>query len=404
MDGFVQQLQQQKEMLKQAYVKTGALPSVAEQSMISKQLGEQFDARLRKAEQLNLKLSEEHSALKAKISELEGKLQQTRGTGGFDDLLSKVFDDADRTMIIQPSSQRNIPSRGFGLANETMMDLNFGEDQESDFQFRIGVLESDTQQAQTENNRLVEAVLELKKSLREKQSYNKDKISTEILGQEITDLKRQIQVQDEEINKLENDVEQVKSKISQGPNSAPMRASTYVGEGIGVHSFQELKRLELEVERKRIDIDSTRQRIDSKEAQIHQERVRRNNERAQALLKLDKENSEAAELRNKAASLKKQIADLESAAAASRYNQPSSADHRPATGSTASQIADLTRKNDVLLVELQRLSQLQKTQRQQIQQLSAAANSPQGLNHTLDMSAIDARQQSFNQSAFDPFR
>lgn len=374
-------------------MKTGGLPSIAEQSMISKQLGEQFDARLRKAEQLNLKLSEEHAGLKAKISELESKLQQSKGSGGFDDLLSKVFDDADKSMIMQPSSQRNIASRGFGLTNETIIDLNFGEDQESDYQFRLGVLESDSQQAQTENNRLVEAVLDFKRSLREKQSFLKDRIPTEVLGQEIAVLKGQIEAQDEEIIKLERDVEQVRAKINQGLGVASMRGSTYAGEGVGVQSFQELKRLELEVERKRIEIESTRQRIDSKELQIQQERMRRNSERAQALLRIDKENSEAAELRSKASELKTRIAALEAAAARPPLTSPS------VTSSAAAQAAELARKNDTLLVELQRLSQLLKSQRQTLQQLTAG-----NPNNTLDMSAIDVRQQSFNNSLFDPFR
>lgn len=403
MDVFVHQLKQQKELLKQAYQQTGGLPPIAEQSMISKQLGEQFDARLRKAEQLNLKLSEEHSDLKSKLAELESKLQMAKGPTGFDDLLSKVFEDGDKSLIY-PGSQRNIPTKNFGMGNETIMDLNFGEDQESDLQFRLGVLDSDTQQAQTENNRLVESVLELKRTLREKQSFKADKVSTELLLQEVTELKRHIQVQDEEIEKLDNDIENTKSKLQQA-TSSQSRPGSMTDFQTHTSPFEEQKRLELAVEKKRIEITSTKQRIESKESQLQAERVRRNNERARALLQLDKDNSEAAELKHKIAELKRQISNLEQQQTSfHRQAHPQQATASMLGASAAAgeqQLADLTRKNDTLLVELQRLSQLNKEQKHKLQLAEGLTTKP---NVSLDMSGIDYRQQSMNASYLSPFR
>src|SRR3990167_1046840 len=401
MDVFVQQLKQQKELLKHAYQQTGTLPPMAEQSMISKQLGEQFDARLRKAEHLNLKLSEEHTNLKSKLADLESKLQLAKGPTGFDDLLSKVFEDGDKTLV-HSGSQRNIQNRNFGMGNETLMDLNFGEDQESDLQFRLGVLESDTQQAQTENNRLVETMLDLKKTLREKQSFKADKVSTELLLQEVTELKRHIHVQDEEIDKLEQDISATQSKLQNGP-SPNSRPGSMTDLQTYNTPFEELKKLELTVEKKRIEIMSTKQRIDSKESQLQSVRVQRNNERAKALLQLDRDNSEAAELKHKISELKRQIANLEQAAA---QRQPTVHQSQMLGGINSSasleqQLADLTRKNDTMLVELQRLSQLNKEQKQKIQ---AAEGQPNRPNVSLDMSGIDYRQQSMNMSYLNPFR
>lgn len=167
----------------------------------AKARADQLDVRFKRAELINGMLNAELAGLKARADILKSE-KKSKSSG--DDLLGSLdkFIDDDKSFIR--------PGHYIGGGGGEMMGHGASE---QEYEFKIMLLEQDLQGVQSENNNLIQNVLKLKQEQREKKSKT-DEVSNKLLAQEASELKREIMDIDNIGNKLVQEVESAKAKLS----------------------------------------------------------------------------------------------------------------------------------------------------------------------------------------------
>ena len=176
----------------------------------------QTDAKLKRAEELNRKLAQELRDLKDRAESLSKKKKTEKKANEFLEDFSKIFDD-DVSLI---GGSRT----GHMFAGPAGDFFGGSSDPVQEYEFKINLLENDLQSVQSENNTLVKSLLQLKQQVREKKAAH-DEVSTKLLLQKSSELKREIADADAVQAKLEAKVEELRKKIQQNSDFTQQRHS-----------------------------------------------------------------------------------------------------------------------------------------------------------------------------------
>lgn len=338
----------------------------------------QTDAKLKKAEDLNKRLAQELQELKAKADELSKKKKSEKKANEFLEDFSKLFDD--EASVLGASKGVHM----FAAAGGDF--FGGGSDPVQEYEFKINLLENDLQSVQSENNTLVKTVLQLKQQIREKKAAH-DEISTKLVVQKSTELRRDISDADAIQTKLEAQVEELRKKIQQNTDFTKHRHSEEGFEAIR----KEIEVLEKSNSKVMNELKDLTEKNKGKKKYIEQVKLQKVGEKAAAFSKLEQENSLFNDLRVKHQLLCGELRDLESG----KKDQSSIIEE----GATVSRehIANLRETNERLMNEIIRLNGVLKEQKQAI-----------NLNRTkmgesLSISQIKFADQSFDKSFLSKF-
>ncbi len=338
----------------------------------------QTDAKLKRAEELNRKLAQELRDLKDRAESLSKKKKTEKKANEFLEDFSKIFDD-DVSLI---GGSRT----GHMFAGPAGDFFGGSSDPVQEYEFKINLLENDLQSVQSENNTLVKSLLQLKQQVREKKAAH-DEVSTKLLLQKSSELKREIADADAVQAKLEAKVEELRKKIQQNSDFTQQRHSEEGFEAIQ----RDIQLLEKSNSKVMAELRDLTDKNKSKKKYIDQTKLQKVADRAAAFSKLEQENVLFNELRSRHLQLASELRDLESG----KKDQSSIIEE----GSTVSRehIAHLRETNERLMNEIIRLNGMLKEQKLQINLNKTK------MGDSLSLSQIKPADQSFDKSFISKF-
>jgi DNA repair exonuclease SbcCD ATPase subunit len=300
------------------------------------------ELRLKGAEETNKQLNEELELLKAKVEAKKSALKAGQNQG-----IAEFVKDLDRLLDEEGGSFIGAP---VGLYGQGLMTINFDSeyDKMREYDFKITILESDYQSLQTENNTLVQTVLKLKQDLRCMRS-NFDDITLTLANQDINELTREIQRQDDLSKKLELEILELSKKKQQ---SAPLTLSNQksaddeVAE-LRLHIFQG----EQNNNRLLLEIRQLREKILNLQKTTQEERSKGQSSRAQVSMDTGKEAILTSQMMNRLIELNNKYKEL--------YDKEKSARNKPNPDIALSKesLAGLKKNNERLMEEVYRLNE-----------------------------------------------
>lgn len=361
--------------------------TAAQRNDDSKIKAEQSDYKLKKAEETNKQLVEEYTQLKNTVERLEKEKRIGKGSmlpGDFAADLDRMLDSDASFAIGRPSYNSNTKFGmiGGGTGGTGTMEM-FGTDtnQVQEFEFKLHLLEHDLQSVQSENNTLVQTILGLKQELRYKKSST-DLVAIKQTMQENIDVKRDIKETDDKCNKLEQEVDVLRVKVT---STADILKSP------SANREYELLKLTIDhqqtvYQQRFLEVKDLKEKLEFKQKYTEEEKRRQMADRTQSVLSMEKENTVYIKLREEMVSLMAKYKELNGK---SIIQEQSTVIEQ---GSTLSKdhLQTLRKTNERLMNEILRLNGVIKEQK--------VADQSRMMKQSLSISQINYGEQSVDQS------